>query len=280
MGEMHHEWTAHQVRAWGRHGIHVGWSSGIPAGAECGKTALIDFDDLRRRHPSVMAGMREALPQDFRCVVAVESDVTTYRFSHRHYDRDKRGQRSLQFLEVEGFLQDTVPLLRGFLRPVDIVLFRFTPIYPTEQLSGFTFLSRLAGFCRALPREYRYAVELNTAHHLLPGYFDCLREQHVAHVLHDLGPGWSILEQVLLPGVFAADYALLRCGADPHALSGSLGLGLLEAVRRCVDAKIPLYAHIEASAGEEGRAEEFVSGFMEMMDPDLAKLSPLRRKAA
>jgi hypothetical protein len=280
MGEMHHEWTAHQVRAWGRHGIHVGWSCGIPGGPECGTTALIDFDDLRRRHPSVIAGMRETLPQDFRYVVAVESDVTTYRFSHRHRDRDKRGQVSLRFLEVEEFLRDTVPLLRGFLRPVDIVLLRFAPIYPTEQLSGSTFLSRLGSFCAALPREYRYAVELNTACYLLPEYFACLREQHIAHVLHDLGPGWSILEQVLLPGVFAADYALLRCGADPHALSDSLGLGLLEAVRRCVDAKVALYAHIESSPGGEGRAEEFVSGLMEMMDPDLAKLSPMRRKAA
>jgi hypothetical protein len=290
MGEPLHEWTAQQIRAWGRHEIHFGYSHEAVGGADgiaavlqrhaaCCTTALIDGDDLRR-HPAVAVRMRETLPRDFRWVLAVENDVTTYRFSHCHGDRDRRGQLSALFLDPEAFGRDTVPVLRDVLSPGDLVLLRFPPVFPGEELTVSSLVSGLGRFCAVLPGEYRYGIELNTPRYFLPEYFACLQEHHLAHVLHDLGPGWSILDQALLPGVFSVGHALLRCSAGVRVLSDGLGLGVREAVRRCLDANISLYAHIETSHGEEELAEGFFSGLMEMMNPDLAKLSPIRRKAA
>jgi Protein of unknown function DUF72 len=290
MEELLHEWTAHQVRAWGRHGIRFGYAgagawngddlaSVLQRSAAYCTTTLIDPCDLNC-HPAVLTNVRETLPEDFRCVVAAESDVTTYRFPHRHPDREKRGQVNARFLDPEAFREETLPRFRAFLRSGDIVLLRFAPIFPGEGLALSSLLSMLRKFCGALSDGYHYAFEFTTQRYLLPDYFACLAEYRVAHVLRDLGPGWSILDQALLPGAFPAGYAVLRCGPDIRALSNGLGLGVIEAVRRSIDTGISLYAHVEVPPAGESAAELFFSDLLDMMNPDLAKLSPIRRKAA
>lgn len=291
MGEMHREWTAHRVRIWGKHGFHFGYSDGLTAGcggiasvlqrcAGCSGTALIDFDDLRRCHRPAMAEMRGILPPDVCCIVVVENGVTTYRFPYRHQERKERGQLSAHFLDADEVLGKILPVLREFLRPGDVLVFRFAPIAPGEGLPAAAFLSGLERLCAALPPGVRYAVDLNNPRYLLPDYFACLRQHRIAHMLRDHGRGWSILDQALLPWVFPAGYALLQCDDGFPFPSRDCAPGILELVRRCLEEKVTLYGHVEGTGGDGGGAEAFFSAFMEMLDPHLANLSPIRQKAA
>jgi hypothetical protein len=65
-----------------------------------------------------------------------------------------------------------------------------------------------------------------------------------------------------------------------RALSDGLGLGVIEAVRRCVDAGTGLYAHVEVASAGEDAAEVFFTSLLDMMNPDLARFSPIRQRAA
>jgi hypothetical protein len=99
-------------------------------------------------------------------------------------------------------------------------------------------------------------------------------------MLRDLGPGWSILDQALLPWVFPAGYALFQYDDGFPFSPCDFTPGILELVRRCLEEKITLYGHVRGRGGDGGGAETLFSVLMEMLDPHLASLSPIRRRAA
>jgi len=277
MGDLQHGWPLHHVRAWGRHGIHFGLAGRTPASflnAPFWKTALCTLDDLH----AGQVGRWEALPEDLRFVVAVEHASTCYRFPHRHPDREKRGQLNARFLDAGAFREEIAPALAQLGSRLHALLLRFPAVYPTEQLSGPEFIGRLGEFLDALPTAYRYAVELHTPRFLLPGYRECLRERDVAHALHVLPGEASLLEQVLVPGILTSGFSLLRVGAE--AGTPDSALGLVELIRRCVEAKTMLHVHLDGVGEGEERDMRFLSAVMAMLDPDLSRLSPIRKKAA
>ena len=276
MGDPQQTWPLHHVRAWGRHGIHFGLAGRTPASflnTPFWRTALCALDDVGQ-HP---AQYWESFPEEFRFVIAVEHASTLYRFPHRHPEKEKRGQLSARVLDAAAFREEIAPALAPLKARIRAVLLRFPAVYPTEQLSGPEFIRRLGEFLDALPAEHRYAVELHTPRFLVPEYRECLRVRCVAHAVHPLAGQSSLLEQALAPGVLTSDLSLLRLAADPKALAGEAGLGMIELIRRCVDAAIPLHVHIEAQQKEE---DQILSAVMEMLNQDLSRLSPIRKKAA
>jgi hypothetical protein len=245
------------LRAWARHGIHFHWES-------AGRTP-----------DPVLLRLEEEMPPAL--VAVVEAGVTTYRFAHRHPDRNLRGQRSREFLDPAALER----ILNSVLRLSDhagcIALLRFAPVYPTEEMSAEMFLGKLVPFLDRLPRGCRYAVELRTPAYLLPQYLVCLRERNIAHVLHETPPAPALIDQVLTPGIFTADFSLLRITADPPGLAGETGVALREAIARCIDEKTELRIGIDVPGV---CFTQWLSAMMMLLNPDLARLSPIRRRAA
>jgi hypothetical protein len=89
-----------------------------------------------------------------------------------------------------------------------------------------------------------------------------------------------LLEDVLTPGVLSADRLFLRVPADAAWLSGEGELAVREAIRRCVDAGVELHVHLDPPRRPAAAARECFCGLTEMLMPDLAKLSPIRRRVA
>ncbi len=245
------------VRAWVRHGIHFHWAS-------AGRTP-----------DPVLLRLEEEMPPAL--VTVVEAGVTTYRFAHRHPDRSLRGQCSREFLDPAALERILDPVLRISNPAGCIALLRFAPVYPTEEISAEMFLGKLVPFLDRLPSGCRYAVELHTPAYLLPQYLVSLRERNIAHVLHETPPAPALIDQVLTPGIFTADFSLLRITADLQGLAGETGVALREAIARCIDDKTELRIGIDVP---DIRFAQCLSAMMMLLNPDLARLSPIRRRAA
>jgi hypothetical protein len=160
------------------------------------------------------------------------------------------------------------------------LLLRFPEVYPTERLSAPEFIRRLGTFLEGLPAGQRYAIELHTPRFLLPEYLACLRARDVAHALCALPGSLPLLEQALRPDVLTSSFSLLRLGAEGRPAAVEDSLGAVEMVRNCVDSRVALHVHLESRRETEGREMQFLSAMMEMLNHDLSRLSPIRRRAA
>jgi len=72
------------------------------------------------------------------------------------------------------------------------------------------FLQELDPFLAALPRDFRYAVEIRNPEFLSPEYFACLGSHGVAHVFNAWTRMPPIGVQIAMPGSFTADFTVVR----------------------------------------------------------------------
>ena len=85
----------------------------------------------------------------------------------------------------------------------------------------------------------------------------------------------SLLEQIQWPDVLTSDRVIVCSVAN---LDPEWQLGILETVRRCVSEKKKLCIHL--ADGDCCSVEQALHTLVELLTPDLAKLSRLRRRAA
>jgi hypothetical protein len=155
------------------------------------------------------------------------------------------------------------------------VIFPLSQIYYTEGVTIGRLTERLHTFFSMLPDTLRYAVELQNSGYLLTEYFDLLAGHGVTHVMNDSVGMPSLLDQIQIPEVMTATQMIVRTTA---AKAPEWQLGILEIVRRCVNEKRELSVYV--GDGETVGVEEAMADLMELLRPDLARLSPLRRRAA
>jgi uncharacterized protein YecE (DUF72 family) len=155
-------------------------------------------------------------PRHFRFAFKVPEQVTCKVFpAHARYG-PQAGR------ENEGFL-DAHILREMFLRPLlpyreqtAVLIFEFGAFgrKSFEDLSAF--LERLHPFLAALPKEFRYAVEIRNPEFLEKDYFACLRSHGVAHVYNAWSRMPELRHQLAIPDSATADFqvcrALLRRG--------------------------------------------------------------------
>jgi hypothetical protein len=288
------------VHAWGMHNVHFGtWSwtalpwrellglrrdgvtregvlGALAAYGRIFRTVAVPASALESFPPPVVARWGDLVPPDFRFLVVVENGITTYRFPYGYPDRAKRGQTSPDFCDAEQFARSLLPLLKHLTPHLENVLFRFAPIYATEELSARAFAGRLENLLKTCPAQYHYAVEVDAGMES-PFCTACLREHGAARALGEQHCR-PLLEQVLLPDLLTAARLFLRIPARASWLRGEGGLALQEAIRQCVDARVELSVFLEA--GLETAGSEAMRCLIDRLTPELARLSPFRRRAA
>ncbi len=302
---------APHIRAWARHGVHVAlspWRSpswiGVVYGrvyrdaddfarhaleeyAECFGCCSLELGPYRLPSAPEILGLMAGIPPGFGVHAAVTHEMLMYRFPYSHPDPRKRGERNALFLDP-GAVRDAVGPLLEILGPhLRTVAFRIPGIFATEECAFGTFVRHLDRFLASVPRTYRVAVELHNPEFFLPEYFACLRGHGAGAAVcagDDLPP---LLDQLQHPGMLESETVLLRTGHEtpwpdgrrvPGPLDGETRLGILETVRRCVDARKSLT--LDLGDRPEGAAPLALRTLMAMLDPELKKLSPLRRAAA
>ena len=255
------------LRAWERHRVRFGVVCSrhrLPLcrplfSAACTGLPAADLSLLDRTDPGIALS------------VIVPDDSLICRFSYGHPNPRWRGKRNPHFLKGKRFAE----FLRVMPGPVQAVILPISQIYRTEEMKIDTLVGLMDAFFRTLPDALRYAVEIQNSGYLLPGYFDLMVRHDIAHVLNDSAAMPSLLDQIQIPQVLTAHHVVVRTTA---ANMPEWKLGLLEIVRRCVSEKKKLSVYL--AEGETISVESAMTGLMELLSPDLAKLSPLRRTAA
>jgi hypothetical protein len=208
---------------------------------------------------------------DTGAAISIQDDAMTYRFSHGAPDRRLRGEINPRFLDAAGIRQSLLLLHPSF----HTVIFPLAHIYRTEAIRCRDVVEKLDALCTALPGERQYAVELHNDEYLLPQYFECLAHHGVSHVLHDSTTMPSLLEQIQWPAALTSERVIVCSTASTYP---EWQLGILETIRRCISERKELAVYLTDS--DHCSVERALHSLVELLSPDLAKLSPLRRKAA
>ena len=84
----------------------------------------------------------------------------------------------------------------GFLRPLEpyrsktgVLIFEFGAFSPRAMSGVDEFVERLDAFLEALPRGFRYSVEIRNPEFLTPAYFACLSAVTMSRTSTMPGPG-------------------------------------------------------------------------------------------
>jgi uncharacterized protein YecE (DUF72 family) len=118
----------------------------------------------------------DQLPPGFPCCAKAPAAVTA---------QELPGERTVNpdFLRVERFSADMLEPFRGaFAGHAGPFLLQFPPAAPERRLRPAVFAERLGAFLPALPRDFRYAVELRDPALLTEEYRRALASAGAAHV--------------------------------------------------------------------------------------------------
>jgi uncharacterized protein YecE (DUF72 family) len=105
----------------------------------------------------------------------------------------------------------------AFLRPlwpyreqVGALILEFGAFSKKTFADAEAFAVALDKFLVALPRQFRYSVEIRNPGFLAPDYLDCLRAHNVAHVFSAWARMPELTRQIAMPGAFTADFTVTR----------------------------------------------------------------------
>jgi uncharacterized protein YecE (DUF72 family) len=152
----------------------------------------------------------DGTPPDFGFGLKVPEEVTVTRWpTHARYGK-RAGLENENFLNAALFEDAFLKALEPHRRQVAVVMFEFGTFAKKDFAEPGIFLGRLEGFLGALPRGWRYAVEIRNANYLGPDYFGVLSRHNVAHVFNAWTRMPTVGEQIAMEGSFTADFAVVR----------------------------------------------------------------------
>ena len=155
-------------------------------------------------------------PPHFQFAFKVPEQVTCKVFPEHPRYGPQGGQQNEAFLDAHM-------LKEMFLRPLlphrdqtGVLILEFGQFGKRSFEDAGAFVERLDPFLKALPKEFRYAVEVRNPEFLEREYFACLRSHGVAHVYNAWSRMPELSRQLAIPESETADFqvcrALLRRG--------------------------------------------------------------------
>jgi uncharacterized protein YecE (DUF72 family) len=171
----------------------------------CGDFAFYQFPSADYRQ-----GLFAGTPPSLSFGLKVPETITVAKWpSHARYG-ERRGQDNPRFLDTALFRCQFTRLLEPYAGRVAVLIFEFGTFAKAIFADVNHFLCRLDDFLGALPRGFRYAVEIRNPEYLEPAYFACLSGHNVAHVLSDWTRMPELGSQLDRPGVETADFFVVR----------------------------------------------------------------------
>ena len=150
------------------------------------------------------------VPEGFQFTFKVPELITCKTFpAHLRYGAEA-GKENESFLDAR-MLEDMFlrPLLQ-YSTKTALLIFEFGTFVRHSFEDLAVFLERLDPFLAALPREFRYAVEIRNPEFLESEYFTCLRRHGVAHVYNSWSRMPELRYQMSIPDSRTADFAVCR----------------------------------------------------------------------
>ena len=93
---------------------------------------------------------------------------------------------------------------------IAVLIFEFGTFSRKSYANVREFLGDLDRFLNAIPRRYRYSVEIRNPEFLSPEYFHCLRAHGVAHVFNAWTRMPALKYQIRIDDAYTADFTVCR----------------------------------------------------------------------
>jgi uncharacterized protein YecE (DUF72 family) len=169
-----------------------------------------DFSFYQFPSAETWARVFDGTPPEFAFGLKVPEEVTVLRWpGHARYGK-RAGLDNENFLNAALFEEAFLRALEPHRRQVAVVMFEFGTFAKKDFAEPGIFFARLEGFLGALPRGWRYAVEIRNANYLGPDYFGVLSRHNVAHVFNAWTRMPAVGEQIAMDGAFTADFTVVR----------------------------------------------------------------------
>jgi uncharacterized protein YecE (DUF72 family) len=169
-----------------------------------------DFSFYQFPSPEYWRRLFGSAPPALQFAFKVPEDVTVKQFpTHPRYGT-RAGDDNSSFLNAGLFQSAFLDLLGPYQPRVAAFILEFGS-FPRQCFADTgAFLKELDPFLAALPRDFRYAVEIRNPEFLSPEYFACLRSHGVAHVFSSWTRMPEIGIQMHFPPANTADFTLAR----------------------------------------------------------------------
>ncbi len=178
--------------------------------AETFPTVCGDFAFYQFPSADYWRGLFEGTPLSLSFGLKVPETITVAKWpSHARYG-SKAGGENKSFLDTALFRSQFTRLLEPYAERVAVLIFEFGTFAKAIFPDVNHFLHRLDDFLGALPRGFRYGVEIRNPEYLEPGYFACLSSHRVAHVLSAWTRMPELGSQLDRPGVETAEFFVVR----------------------------------------------------------------------
>ena len=184
--------------------------------AETFPTVCGDFAFYRFPSEEFWRGLFQRAPESFQFAFKVPEQITCKVFpAHARYGA-QAGTDNPSFLDAGLLKEMFLRRLWRYRRRTAALIFEFGAFGRRSFAGLHEFLDRLDPFLGALPREFRYAVEIRNPEFLEGDYFAVLRARGVAHVYNAWSRMPELRHQIAIPDSATADFqvcrALLRRG--------------------------------------------------------------------
>ncbi len=164
------------------------------------------------------AGLGAQVPDGFQFGFKATDEITCKRFPLLPRFAERRGQPNANFLKVDLFVRRFLEPLEVIRPKVGIVMFEFSRFYAPDFARGRDFVGALDRFLGALPKDWRYGVEVRNRNLLHPEFFAMLAGHGVAHIFNQWSGGTALEFQLAQAGCWTAPHSaarlLIRPGSD------------------------------------------------------------------
>lgn len=169
-----------------------------------------DFSFYQFPSESYWSRLFAGAPARLRWAFKVPEEITVKTWpTHARYGA-RGGAENESFLNAELFERMFLRPLQPYSDRVCALLFEFGTFSQRQYADVRPFARDLSRFLEALPRGWRYGVELRNPEFLDTPYFECLRSYHAAHVFNAWTRMPELPEQTAREEAYTADFLIAR----------------------------------------------------------------------
>jgi uncharacterized protein YecE (DUF72 family) len=168
--------------------------------AEIFPTVCVDAGYYAFPTPKGMERLMEQTPDHYRLTFKVTEDITVRNYPKLARYGTKAGKANEHFLNADLFQLAFLQTLQPWREKIGVLIFEFSRFHPRDFAKGRDFVDALSSFLEALPKGWRYGVEVRNRSLLQPDYFAMLKQREVAHVFNAWTKMPTVSEQLDLEG--------------------------------------------------------------------------------
>lgn len=169
-----------------------------------------DFSFYQFPSPEYWAKLFAGAPRSLEFAFKVPEEVTVKQWpGHARYG-SRAGLENEAYLDAGLFERAFLEVLKPYADRIRVLIFEFSPMSRAAMPTLDHFLARLDPFLAALPRDFRYAVEIRNPEFFAPDYLAVLTDHGVAHVFNSWTRMPELGQQWRYPGAFTTDFTVTR----------------------------------------------------------------------